>query len=293
MPDGTRVVAASRQEMRVYRAADLELERIVTLPRASDALPEGVPFLASPSVAALTNDEVAVLDHDRLSWWQLDSGRPLTDPVQLPPDPPSPPEDVPNTLLARPSHRGQVIVDTGAELAIWDLAQRRQIAAIPSHNTSWFPEQPGLMAVNSTGSRLAVRNIEQNEIDQWNLDTLRPLPAIPSDADQVIGFSGDLLVLGDYDTVQLWRASTSIRLGEAQTNLENPKAVYLHNNMLVFNAFHSPEPGVHVMESTRLPLDPQTWFRHLCQINDRDFTTAELTRLPQNADRTRPCAETS
>lgn len=280
--------------MRVYRAADLELERVVTLPRASDALPEGVQFLASPSIAPLTDDQVAVLDRDRLSWWRLNLGRPLADPLQLPTDLTLSSANRQNFVLARPGHRGQVIVDTHAELAIWDLAHHRQIAVIPTQNTTWFADQPGPMAVNKTGSRLAVRNTERNQIDQWNLDTLQPLPSIQSDAYQVIGFSSDLLVLSlGGDPIQLWRADTPTLLGEAKTNLAAPWTVELHNNTLVYNTFNSPESGTYVMETTRLPLDPQAWFHRLCQINNRDFTTVEQTRLPQNANRTRPCGETS
>jgi hypothetical protein len=291
MPDGSRVVAASRQEMRVYRAEDLQLERVVTLPRGSDALPDGVPRLASPTVTALTNDQVAVLDRDRLSWWQLSSERPLARPVRLPMDLAVSSEDRQNTLLARPRHRGQVIVDTRTELAVWDLAQRREIAAIPNRDTNWLPDQRDQIAVDSTGSRLAVTNAGQNQIDQWNLDRLRPLPSIHTDAYRIIGFSGNLLVLGQgVDGIELWRTDTNTRLGGARTNLESPQGVYPHNNTLVYNVFHSPEPGTHTLASIRLPLDPQAWFRQLCRINDRDFTATELTRLPQDADRTRPCA---
>jgi WD40 repeat protein len=288
-PDGARIVAASRQELRIYRATDLELEREVTLPQASDALAQNAQLLASPGITALSNDEVAVLDRDRLSWWQLDTGRPLNDFMRLPADLTLPPENRPNVLLARPGHHGQVVIDTGEKLAIWDLIQRRQIATFPSHTNG----DPSQVAMNSTGSQLATRNAENNRIEQWNLDTRRPLPAIHSDTNKVIGFYRDLLVLSLGDSIQLWRADTSTRLGEAKLNLDTLEALYLHNDKLVYVTHHRSEPGTYMMLPVALPIDPHAWFQRLCQINDRDFTPNELTRLPQDASRERPCLGTS
>jgi hypothetical protein len=53
---------------------------------------------AARPVAALTDHEVAVLDRDRLSWWQLDSASPLGEPVRLTADPTLPPQGGENVM---------------------------------------------------------------------------------------------------------------------------------------------------------------------------------------------------
>ena len=41
---------------------------------------------------------------------------------------------------------------------------------------------------------------------------------------------------------------------------------------------------------TSVDLDADAWFRELCRVADRDFTSAEREILPDGTDTTRPCS---
>lgn len=284
--NGERILAASRQELRVYRVAKLELENVVALPRASDTLLEGVPMLPKPGIATLSNGQVAILDRDQLTWWQLGTGRLLGKPIRLPTDPTLPPKSRQNIILSRPRHPEQVIVDMGTTLAVWDLAKRRQLVTMPNHTTG----MPGEVAVNATGSRLVATNADQNRIDQWDLDASVPLPAIASDADSIVGFSREFIISSTINSgIQLWRAPTGTRLGPPINRPEDFGRVYVRDDDLVSISDNVPESGTYAFRVATLSLDPRIWFRYLCSINDRSFTSNELSRLPQRVNRDRPC----
>jgi hypothetical protein len=124
--------------------------------------------------------------------------------------------------------------------------------------------------VNPTGTRPAARNSEQNVVDVWDLDALRALPAIPSDAQQVVGFSDELVVLGG-NSIELWRPDPATLLGDTSPDLGTPLAVHLHGDTVVSATGRNPEPEKTISLVLTLPLDAKTWFHRLCQIKHRSW----------------------
>lgn len=262
-PSGKHVLALSEDgTLRTYRADDLVLEHEAPLPGDPDPNDDG-------TIIAVPGQSVVVLHAKTVTFWDPATGQQTAAPLPLTTQP-----DVAKAK-ARPGHPGQIFVYGGKTAAVWDLPSRK---AIETFHSDFFPGAP---AIDPTGSFAAMVNGVVSGVVLLDLNANRMLPTMPASMNTLYGIDGDYLFGEATLDFQVWhwpdhKLVTDIQLGDGSLN----RAV--ENGNLVLDTRPGPRPSV--------PLDGAAWMRHLCGINDRDFTPAEKTLLPAGAEQSRPCA---
>ncbi|WP_433479544.1 TIR domain-containing protein [Spirillospora sp. CA-142024] len=269
-PSGDRALSGAGGELRIYRVPDLSVEREI---RVRDA-----PATSRPEVVALSDDEAAFLQDGVLTRWNLDTGRPVAGPLPL--------DEGSNDQVgihARPGHPGQIVADTEAGVDVWDVGKRSRIVHLKGEVKAGGWQA---IALNPGGTRLAGVSRARGEVEVWDVDESRALPSIPSQALNVVGFAGPMLLLSDVSgKIQFWRWERA----ELVATVTVPGLVgrwsWLHGDELSYLELDAPVASVR-----SLRFDPGEWFARLCEEGDRAFTQREKDRLPSTVSRDRPCS---
>ncbi|GAB2719290.1 nSTAND1 domain-containing NTPase [Nocardia thraciensis] len=269
--DGRYVFAVGQtDELHVYEAQDLRPVRTVPLPVPAELAAAG-PRTAK-DVLVVGADEVVVFLAGILTRWRISDGAPLGDPIPVYED-----GGELRTLaeigraVPRSDRGDQVVVTSGAGLAVWDLHSGRKLRAWRRDAAATWPSLlfPAAKPEIYIGARI------------WNMDTgemTTPAHPVPNMA-AARGITADgLIVAVKSDSVELWDAGRG-RLFE----------------------FHPPGPGLQVVVGAGSVLmmsqdgpavvhpRRKEAFEILCAISSRDYTPAERAGLPIGADTTPPC----
>ncbi|MCO1574584.1 TIR domain-containing protein [Crossiella sp. SN42] len=268
-PDGSRVLSSDGTALHVLDGGDLALQRSIALPKP--------PVPATPStsttVAVLSNSEAVVSHGGQLTRWNLDSGERIGDPLPLAGNDADLRRYATQALIElRPQHPGQVVLQTHTAIEVWDLGQRRRIRELPVRTN-------GFAVVDPTGTKVLARNDLRKALGIWDLDRAEAVATLETEARSVAGFDGPVLVTTGSGSIQAWRWENSQLIAETRTNFDN--GIVEHRKL------HYLEQKDAVLLT--LDLDPDSWFRRLCQVNDREFTERERLWLPVGANTERPC----
>lgn len=261
-PDGTRTLLPDTTALHVLDGGDLRPQRAIPLPER----PAGMSS-SRPTVAVLSDEEAVVLHNGQLSRWRLGTGERVGDPLPVATNP----EQLrryarSGYLLARPGHPEQLVIGAENSVEVWDLRERRKVREIPTG--------PGSVALDPTGTRMVVRGVV------WDLDRGTEAATLNAPMATVLGFAGPLLLTAIGYKVQAWRWEKSELVAEIRLH---PQAAQIEGDQLRYF-----EPGDTTVQT--LSLNPDQWFRKLCQVNDREFTEREKFALPEGAGTGRPCA---
>jgi hypothetical protein len=241
----------------------------------------------------LDGSEVAVMHVGMFSFWDVATGRKTGEPLPLRPDfdleldrdlfPRAGGVQYP-LALPRPGHPRQAVVMTPSAVEVWDLDERRSVATfqVPRSRDLGgafvYPDTP-FIGIRYGDSGVAVE-LWYPERDGGDERTLLP---IPSDADP-LGMTADGKLITEVpDGLAIW----NLQAGVSVTSLALPTAAWLGprgSGTGVGGLVGLTEAGM-----LTLDMDPDRWFEHLCQLNDRPYTGEERGRLPEGADPTPPC----
>lgn len=283
-PDGRRLLAlGSAGELVVLSAADLTVTRRIPLPTPPLEPSDGARGW-NTSIIPVSNDEVVVLHAGALTRWRIDSGEERGELLAVRPDRRQLRIDAPGArAFGMPGQPGNVIIAIRDRVELWDLDQRRAIR----HFQPWPEKQVTDIIVNPRTSQVAVYFDSVGRLELWNperdgatrpsipagLDNFaRPLKGFTEDNKLItnVGIEGDLLI---------WDLDKGVNVGGFK-----PSGFALmweiHDNILLSPTQRGP---------VFIDMTPQHWTEHLCQINDRDYTTEERALLPPGADPIRPC----
>ncbi|UKD51210.1 WD40 repeat domain-containing protein [Amycolatopsis sp. FU40] len=262
---GKHVLSVGNGMLRTYRADDLALEHEAPLPGGPSPNENG-------TVIAVPGQNAVVVYAKTATFWDPATGQQTAAPLPL-----TTQADVAEAK-ARPGHPGQIFVYGGKTAAVWDLPSRK---AVETFRSDFFPGTP---AIDPTGSFAAMVNGVGSGVVLLDLNANRMLPTMPASMNTLHGIDGEYLFGEATLDFQVWhwpdhKLVTDAKLGDLaeHRSVENGKL------------FLDTRPG----RSPAVPLDGAAWMRHLCGINDRDFTPAEKTRLPAGAEQSRPCAQGS
>ncbi|MFB7919301.1 trypsin-like peptidase domain-containing protein [Streptomyces sp. NPDC056061] len=256
-------------------------------------------------VAALGGSEIALLTVDgRLALIDAADASLLTKPIPAHPDPDRAGAGsfdevfTRGRLVPRPHHPGQVAAVTrrGAsfgDVLLWDLRASRHLSTLSGlpiaamFSTSNDPST-GPLVFDERGSRLAVQTSDR-KVRVWDVDGRKQLPGSASssvdgyvigvsDGDRVLTYSKgrvtihDLADAGDSATLNVpegaaasvWGSRLTVYLGEVKESFTSRRRTF--------------------------DLRPETQFRTLCKVADRDYTPAERELLPDGTPAQPPCA---
>ncbi|WP_406636604.1 trypsin-like peptidase domain-containing protein [Amycolatopsis sp. WGS_07] len=259
---GKHILSVSNGVLRTYRADDLSLEHETPLPGVPDPNDSG-------TIVAVPGQPVVVVYAKTATFWDPATGQQTEPPLPLPTQ-----DDFAEKAEPRPGHPGQLFVYGGKTAALWDLPSRK---AIETFHSDFYPGTP---AIDPTGSFAAMVNGVVSGVVFLDLNANRMLPTMPAELNTLHGIDGDYLFGESTLNFQVWhwpdhKLVTNTKLGDQTLN----RAV--ENGKLILDTRPGPRPSI--------PLDGAAWMRHLCGINNRDFTPAEKTRLPAGVEQTRPC----
>jgi hypothetical protein len=187
------------------------------------------------------------------------------------------------SVLARPGHPGQVVVDLGpGGLQLWDAVAGVAVGTIPV-GTSGTP------AVTRDGRRIAILTRSQT-VEVYDLDTLRPARApIPApDITVLAGFDADGYLAG----VGVDEAQNSIVFVDVE---RGRIAGTIAPGTSIRAALTGPDRSRLVTGTATgqglsdVPLLARDWRDRVCGLMDRPFTDAELVALPDGTDGSPPC----
>lgn len=275
---GERVLVGSGATLRIFRTDGLVLEREVRLP-----LPEGrdasdISTFGESSLLTVPTGELLVTQAGMLSSWDVRTGRQTSSPIML-----EEPEDPPNLLprgpdiVPRPQHPGQIVVRTRDSVLVWDYRERERLYEFPVALSTIDAEPP---VVSADGSIVATVDWIASTATLIDLRAGRVLPQLNGELHKVLGVSEEYLFAeGDSSTnLEVWDWSERRRIAAVTLPAANLPE-------LVGNELVTERPGYR----HTLPLNPAAWFRDLCRISDREFTTGEKRLLPNGASHERPC----
>ncbi|MFB7408307.1 trypsin-like peptidase domain-containing protein [Streptomyces sp. NPDC056202] len=308
--DSKRVVVWSRggNLLASYPVRDLKdkvpLDGVVPGAKAADK-ERGDQGGEVEDLAGLGGSEIALLTVDgRLARVDAAGAGLLTRPVAAHPDPDRAGmgtiDDIftEGRLLTRPHHPGQVAAVTrrGAafgDVLLWDLRAPRYIGTLsgPAISATFVADDApptGPLAFDEGGSRLAVENGD-GEVRVWDVDRRKELPgSAPGSVD------GHLIGMSEGDRVLTYRNGqvTIHDLVDADnsTTLHVPDGAqaFVRGNRL--EVYLGGVQGSFTLRRRTFELSPESQFRALCAVANRDFTPAERGLLPDGTPAERPCA---
>jgi len=139
------------------------------------------------------------------------------------------------------------------------------------------------LATDITGTYLAVAR-DTGGVTVWDIDKTKPESSFGGPHSMIYGFAGPYLLAEKDTSLQIWDWRRAELLANVSTGDSASRYSFLHGNTLVY----STSGG----QMRYVPIDPNLWFKRLCEINNRDFTDTEKLQLPADASRERPCAST-
>jgi WD40 repeat protein len=284
-PDGQRLFALGRGgELVVLSAGDLTVTRRIPLPTPPLTPSDGVDGW-NTSIIPVSNDEVVMLYAGALTSWRIDTGAERGTLLPVRPELRQLRTDAPGArALGLPGQPGKVVIAIQDRVELWDLDQRRAVRIFQP----WPEKRVTDISVNPRTSQVAVYYESVGLLELWNPErdgaARAPIPAaLDNSLRPLKGFTDDnkLITVGGLGggNLSVWDVDKGIRVGGFR-----PSGVTLtwevHNNILLSPTQRGP---------VFIDMTPQHWIEHLCQINDRDYTTEERALLPPGADPTRPC----
>jgi WD40 repeat protein len=282
--DGRRLLTMSETAGRLY-VRELPSLRVLAqapLTPAPGVRPSGQSFSGLCAADTSAPDTIAVMHGGSISRIDLRTGtlrapvRPYRDPSHL------------NRLAAtgactaRP-RSDQMAFDAGGDVELWDLERGVQVARLPVNsdsriNSLKFSANGRLLAILSADGALQVWNVDERRLVQPPLKTLEPGDA---SSGSVVFIDDDRSIIGGLGQVRIWdlarrSLSTDLELG---SSVITPTISQDRGTLLVWL------DGV----LARIPLNPERWAEHLCQVVGRDLTPAERKSLPPGSTTERIC----
>lgn len=238
----------------------------------------------------VVGDRLAAVHEGLLSVFELRTQKMLGKPVQITGDRPAAYQE--NWLiLARPGHPNEVlVVSSDGPARLWNIDTRRPAGAVFDVGT---PNRALSGAVSPDGDRYYALDDADGEIDIWDLNTGErvgePRP-VGLSTYEVLGFNTRGELLTDEQGEQGW--VVSFWSPEVQPLGSLPLRGSSDNEV---SGVSMPDParlaaGQNGKVALDVPTTPDAWFEHLCDIQDRVFTAAELKKLPPGVDTERPCS---
>ncbi|MEG9519291.1 trypsin-like peptidase domain-containing protein [Saccharopolyspora indica] len=274
---GDRIVLANGPKLYVYRAEDLVLDHELQLP-----VPPGhdVSELGDAHQVSLVRGpggELVISAWGMLSFWNPTTGMQIAPPIVLAKS--GPRGFLPETavLTGRPGYPEQVLLTSEGRLTIWDLRARKPLGELQLPQGEVQASPP---AVSADGA-YAVVGEHSPPMSVINLNSLKVEAEVNAELDEVIGLSGPYLFTSSGGVVGVWnwREQRSIT---SETPLQpNVDGATLEGDSFVI------KPGPR--QQKPVPLDPEEWFAHLCELSGRKFTDQELSMLPPGASTDPPC----
>jgi hypothetical protein len=276
--DEQHVLNLTEGKAAVYHVPDLQLERTIDV--STDASHGG--FV---DAAPLDGSRVAIVHQGAITQWDAATGRPTAEPLRLSDNP----EELRGfaeytEIRPRPHHPGQLVLHTAspaAAIQVWDVFERRRTASLPI--LWWDMTRSVSLATDATGTHLAAAR-DTGGVTVWNLDEALPESSFGGPDTTIYGFAGPYLLTEKDNSLQVWDWRRAELLADVHTGDAASRYSFLRGDTLVYST-----PGEHMRF---IPMDPNVWFRRLCEINNRDFTGTEKVQLPTAASRDRPCAPT-
>ncbi|XVS62262.1 trypsin-like peptidase domain-containing protein [Actinosynnema sp. CA-299493] len=268
--DGGSLLISSDDTVKVHDTADLRLRHTIRPPDRRAPDPGPMTF------AQVSEYEVAVGFDATITRWRLDTGRQVGVPIALGDN---------GQLHPRPGpdHVGQVVVEGGGGLEVWDTTTGRALGKLP------VPVS-GLRAgfvFDGTGKRIAALEPEGAGVQVWDLERREQVTRFPVVAEALPAFVDDTLVVQTPDGVQVWRGDELVADVELSAGVR--RGVHVKDGVLRHLARHDRGAGRGVDAPWSLPLDPWDAFAALCRLQYRGFTPAELEMLPDRVDPRPPC----
>jgi hypothetical protein len=226
-------------------------------------------------------DRLAVLHHGVLSWWDVASGRMVSDPLPLSTGSVVERLDAGLYLLgpSRPGHPDQVvIVVPGGAVLLWSLADRKRVLGLDAGAY----RNGDSVVFDRTGDRLAVTSLNATAV--WELGTTpRRRPVTGEDSGTIVGFTPEgHLILGSLSAqAEVWDVDPGLSLATIGAPGQGGDWRLIGNDL----TYRGPQ-GNRV-----IPLDPGSWFQRLCRLSARPYTPDELDLIRrENAPEDPPCS---
>jgi WD40 repeat protein len=281
-PDSRSLLVVEGDTLVVHALPDLGVRQRLPLPQPLDIgpPPEADRLHAwASSILPLAVDDTVVLYAGRLTRWNPVTGAQTGTPITLRADPAGERRSALLAILVplrRPGHPDDVaVVEPSGEVEIWDLGRRAPVTTVATDASA----ARGPAVFDTTGTRLAVAT-KTGQVVVWNVDENRadgsPIPT--GQVDAVLGFTptGQLITL-ESDSASLWDQ----RSGKLLAALRWPEARQ-------WRLAGTRLTGFGAIRTWTVDLDPETWFRRLCQLSNRPYSDRETPLLRRNNAPTDP-----
>ncbi|MGW4947903.1 nSTAND1 domain-containing NTPase [Actinoplanes sp. NPDC004185] len=289
--DSRRLLTAHHGQLIVYALPALTVEHRVRLP-----VPPGLGALPitdntaddwAGSVVPISDAEAIVLYAGVLTRWNVVTGTPIGEPLELRAGQAQGARSRAAQLAfasgRRPGFPDQIaVVMPGATVQIWSLDRRRALATFRVDPT----EDANSVIFNPDGSRLAV-SLEKGLVAIWPVSDPQRTPwTIPVGVSStVLGFTpgpdSHLVTVESLAATELsfWAVRSAKRVAVLTTPSGSRLRLQGDDLRVVSDGF-----------TRQLRVDPQLWYRSLCELAARPYT-AEETRLlrERKAPVDRPC----
>ncbi|MEU8614315.1 hypothetical protein AB0C29_40645, partial [Actinoplanes sp. NPDC048791] len=289
--DSRHLLTAHHGELVVYALPALTVEH-----RARLSVPPGLGALPitdntvddwAGSVVPVEAGEAIVLYAGVLTRWNVVTGTRIGEPVELR----AGKEEGARSRAAqlafasgrRPGHPDQIaVVMPGSTVQIWSLDRRQVVAAFQVDRT----QTPSSVLFNPDGSRVAV-SLEKGVVAVWPFSDPRRTPwTIPigvgvSPLGFTPGSDSHLVTVepGGATELGIWEVRSAKRVGTLTAPISS-------NVLLRRDELRVSSDGY----ARQLRLDPQLWFRRLCELAARPYTPGEIRLLRERkAPLSRPC----
>jgi WD40 repeat protein len=282
--DSTRLLVKHADQLVVYALPELTVRRRIDLPVPDLGPPPGIDGVSSSwatSILPGADDDVVVLHAGLFTRWDIGTGRAIGDAVPVRTGTRDDRRRAAQLYFAtrrRPGHPDQVAVVTGDNVEVWSLAERRAITTVAVNTT----RSGRAVVFNTDGSRFAVSGIT-GVTTVWSTENgaEQGLRIPTATDDQPLGFTPD----GRLITISGSTSDTGVRLWDPKSGKQ------------LMSLAAAPSSGIWQLSELSLrnigggltrtfELDPDAWFRRLCELNDRPFEPRELREL---SDTTPPC----
>ncbi|MEU8234769.1 serine protease [Actinoplanes sp. NPDC048967] len=289
--DSQRLLTAYRGRLIVYALPALTVVHRVQLP-----VPPGLGALPitdntvddwAGSVVPVGDGEAIVLYAGVLTRWNVATGAPIGAPVELregkEPGARSRAAQLAFVSGRRPGHPDQVaVVLPGSTVQLWSLDRRRALATFRVDET----QTPNSVVFNPDGTRLAV-NLEKGIVAVWPVaDPQRTPWSIPIGVGpSMLGFTpgpdSQLVTVESLGATELsfWEVRSAKRVATLTTPSGSRLRLQGYDLKVFSDGF-----------TRQLRVDPQLWYRRLCELAARPYTAEELRLLRERrAPVDRPC----
>ncbi|WP_433717257.1 trypsin-like peptidase domain-containing protein [Actinoplanes sp. CA-051413] len=289
--DSRHLLTAHHGELVVYALPALTVEH-----RARLSVPPGLGALPitdntvddwAGSVVAVGAGEAIVLYAGVLTRWNVVTGTPIGEPVELREGEQQGARSRAAQLAfasgRRPGHLDQVaVVMPDSTVQLWSLDRRRAVATFQADptkdsNSAFFSPDGSRLAVHQDSEVLAVWPVSDPRRTPWTIPIgvgVSPLGFTP-------GLDSHLVTVDSSGATELgiWEVRSAKRVATLTAPISS-------NVLLRRDELRVSSDGY----ARQLRLDPQLWYRRLCELAARPYTSGEIRLLRERkAPLSRPC----